>query len=101
MKFSFPLTITEFNEGYRVAFTVQISKFYPISKYPLCWEWEMISGLKTATGYFLATACYARRVLYHHFVVIDIVSCLFIYLFDYLFSSLTFLCGPTPQRVLG
>ena len=32
-------------------------------------------------GTLLATACYARRGLYHHFDVIDLVSYLYIYLF--------------------
>ena len=63
MKFPFIIIITELNEGYRVAITVQISKSYSISKYPLCWEWEEISGLKTQTLYGGLIRFQARNLL--------------------------------------
>ena len=56
MKFPFIKIITELNEGYRVAITVQILTFYPIFKYSLCLEWEEIS---------LYMAVFNPEVCYH------------------------------------
>ena len=50
MKLSFQITITELNvhNQHIAANTLQIEKIYSVSNYAPCWEWESISGLKTA-----------------------------------------------------